>query len=251
MIESSVAIFSLTLIRTATLIAVIPTFGGRNLPNLVKVGLAVALAGTLYAADGAPTTDSLGGMHSSWVWWGMAVIREVLIGGTLGVVCGLFLLPAQIAGAYLAQEMGLTMAMLTDPGSGSSISVPSQIFNVIGTLLFFGLDLHHEVFRALAFSIDQRPVGGDWALPSPQSVLSGFADAHEAGLLIAAPAGIILFVTLVVILITMRVAPQLNLFSYGLAVRIGAGLMATLIFLPEMCLLMNRMYLRLANMMAI
>ena len=59
MIESSVAIFTLTLIRTATLIAVIPLFGGRNLPNLVKVGLAVALAGTLYAAEGASTADSL------------------------------------------------------------------------------------------------------------------------------------------------------------------------------------------------
>lgn len=242
--------FLLTLVRTAALIAVFPMFSGRNMPHLVKIGLVVVITGTLSTMAGN-LADIPPGMWSSWVWWAFAVARETLVGGTLGVLFGLLLLPAQIAGAYFAQEMGLTMASVTDPSSGSSVSVPSQMLSVLGTLLFFGLNLHHHLIRVLAFSFETRPVGADWSLPSPLCVLAGMADAHEAGLLIAAPAGIVLFAALVVILITMRVAQQFNLFSYGLAIRVGVGLLTAILFLPEMCQLINRMYLRLATRLAV
>ena len=41
--------------------------------------------------------------------------RALMIGGLLGLAFGIFIYPLQIAGSYLAQEMGLSIASLSDP----------------------------------------------------------------------------------------------------------------------------------------
>ena len=106
MIEATIIIFSLVLVRTATLIAVFPLFSGRNLPNTVKVGLAVALTllWTTTSLSGPESMNINPQLSRSQVAWLIAVAREALLGGTLGVALGLFLLPIQIAGAYLASH---------------------------------------------------------------------------------------------------------------------------------------------------
>jgi flagellar biosynthetic protein FliR len=252
-IEASILVFALVLVRVATLLAVFPLFGGRNLPNTVKIGFAVAMSvcwSTLgpaaEAAAGSPPV-----CNGHWLWYGAAVVREVIVGGSLGVTLGLFLLPAQIAGSYLAQELGLTLATLTNPGDNSAATVGSQLMSCLGTLLFFALDLHHAVLRALYASLLSRPVGTEFQLPAPERVLAGFNDAHESGLLIAAPAGVTLFLLAVVMLVIMRVAPKFNLFSFGLSFRLALGFLAVLLFLPEMCQLLSRMFLRMGQCLTV
>ena len=56
---------------------------------------------------------------------------------------------------------------------------------------------------------------------------------HEASFLLIAPLATSLFTVLVVLAILMRVWPQITLFSFGIAVRLGLGLIAVTIFLPH------------------
>jgi flagellar biosynthetic protein FliR len=67
--------------------------------------------------------------------------------------------------------------------------------------------------------------------------------------LIVAPVGAALFISLVAMLLVMRTSSQFNLFSFGLSFRLGLGLVATLLFLPEMCLLFSRMFLKMSSVM--
>lgn len=249
---AAAAVFTLglALVRVASFVAVLPLLGGRNLPQTVKIGLAVALAGGWCAAglpSSPPDGDVSWGMAAAWC---VAAVRETVLGGSLAFAIGLFLLPLQIAGAFVAQEMGLSMASQADPNAESAATSISQLFHTLGMLLFFALDLHHAVFRVLHASFFTRPLGSPFAFPATAAALSGVADAHAAGLLLATPVAAALFVALVALLATTRTAPQLNMFSVGLPLRLGVGLVASVVFFPEMCVLAGRAMARLTNVAA-
>lgn len=53
--------------------------------------------------------------------------------------------------------------------------------------------------------------------------------------MIVAPVAILLFVISLTILVTMRAAPQFNFMSYGMSLRLIAGLGGLIMFLPEIC----------------
>jgi flagellar biosynthesis protein FliR len=239
----------MALARIATFIAVFPLFHGRNLPNTVKVGLAIALAGSWFLT-GLPSTGVAPGPDGEWgsmSVWVFAAARETLLGGALGFAMGLFLLPMQVAGAFIAQEMGLSMASQADPTGQGSSTVVNQLFLTLGMLLFFALDLHHDMLRVLHVSFFTRPIGAGFELPSPHMVLGGLSDAHTAGLLLSLPAVAALFIGLVTLLVTARTAPQLNMFTIGFPMRVAIGLVAVVVFFPEMCLLGLRAMSRLTN----
>jgi flagellar biosynthetic protein FliR len=248
-IETAVLSFGLVLVRVATFIVVLPVFSGRNLPNTVKIGLAVALAAFWWSC-GVPS-EFMGALTGSgWASmpaWCMAAVREVLLGGSLGFALGLFLVPVQIAGSFIAQEMGLNLASQTDPSGQATASNVSQLFHGLGVLLFFALNLHHTVLGVLHATFFSRPVGSDFTLPSAARLLNGMSEINESGLLLAAPIVAALFIALIVLMTTMRTAPQLNLFSVGLPFRLAVGLIAAAAFFPEFCTLATRILNRMSN----
>ncbi len=249
MIETVVYSFGLILVRISAFVVVLPVFSGRNLPNTVKIGLAVVLS-IFWWSCGVPSdyvAPLLGGGWAGGPAFCFAAVREVLLGASLGFALGLFLIPVQIAGSFIAQEMGLSMATQTDPGGQASSTNVNQLFYSLGVLLFFGLNLHHVVLSVLHASFFSRPVGSRFALPSPAHVLKSMSEIEEAGLLLAAPVVAALFIALIVLMTTMRTAPQLNLFSVGLPFRLAVGLIASAMFLPEIVTVGSRVIARMSN----
>jgi flagellar biosynthetic protein FliR len=84
-------------------------------------------------------------------------------------------------------------------------------------------------------------------LLSAPTLLGGMSDAHSAGLLLSAPVVAALFIGLVTLLVTARTAPQLNMFTIGFPMRLAIGLIAILVFFPEMCVLGLRAMSKLTN----
>ena len=239
----------LALARIATFIAVFPLFSGRNLPNTVKIGFALVLTGAWFLT-GLPSTGVAPGAAGEWgsmTVWAFAAARETLLGGALGFALGLFLLPMQVAGAFIGQEMGLSMASQADPAGQGSSTIVNQLFLTIGALLFFAFDLHHSILQVLHFSFFTRPIGSGFELPSAPIVLGGLSEVHSAGLLLSAPVVAALFIGLISLLVTARTAPALNMFTIGFPMRVGIGLIGLVLFFPEMCVLGLRAMSRLTN----
>lgn len=233
MIEVLVVHFILTLIRVASFVAFLPPTSGRNIPNLVKVGLAVVLAVFFGMPTGAEPLAWLVHAAQQWPAFALLAIRETMYGIGLALCFGLLLIPARVAGAYIAQEMGLTIATLTGPGDDQQSSIIAVMLESAAALMFFALDLHLAVMAFLAASFRRLPAGSaEWEL-SPGWVLHSVSGSIEAGLLIAAPVGIVLMLTLIASLVLMRSVPQFNLFSIGMSVRVVAGIAALVIFAPE------------------
>lgn len=230
MIEPFVAAFVLTLARVGTFIQVLPLLGGSNVPRTVKVGFTLALTVLFFTSGSSPWTVT--GL-TSWFAFVLVLAREMLLGAILGFAMSLFLLPARVAAEFITQESGLSFAaVVTASGDGSSNTL-TVIFDLLASLLFFTLDLHHVFLLLLQETFQHMPVGEAFHLPS-WDLIAAVGAAEEGGLLLAAPVALCLFLTTIVLVLMTRAAPQLNLYTVGFPLRVLVSLGAMLVMLPQL-----------------
>jgi len=228
--ESLMTAFALTLARVATFMHVMPLLGGAYVPRMVKVGVSFILAIFFFDVESVTLADDAA---LGWVGLLLAMGREVLLGGILGFAMSLFLVPARIAGEFLAQECGLTFAsVLTASGEGSANPL-AVLFELFASLLFFELDLHHVFLLTLNETFRFYPIGQPFALPH-WDLIEAAGAAEEAGILLVTPLVLSLFLATVVLMLMTRAAPQLNLYSVGFPLRIVVCLCGLFVLIPQM-----------------
>ncbi len=230
MTEHQILAFVLVLARVSTFIGVFPLFGQRQLPALVKAGLASALTFFWYgqAAAQLEPVESINTVLAV-----ILIAKEVGIGLFLAIALGFMLVPAKIAGAYVGQEVGLSLAAISDPGSTDQTTLMTKVLETISIFLFFALKLHHFVLLCVHHSF--TTLGGKinlLDLPT-EGLVQMVNDLPEAGLVILAPVGICMFLLVVALAYLNKAAPTLNLFSVGMPLRSGLGLLCLFIFLPS------------------
>jgi flagellar biosynthetic protein FliR len=240
--------YGLILARVGAFVSMFPLFG-TALPRMVKIGLALALSIVWFDPSAVPSEELLRRASDvSWLALGMALGREAIIGALLGYVFGLFLVPARVAGEFISQGMGLTLGNIINPTGETSSSVVSQIFEMLATLIFFGLDGHHVFLAVLHSTFARWPIGGP-GVPLPvMHVVTGAASAEEWGLLLAAPVGLCLFLTSVVLALMARVAPQMNIFSVGYTLQVGIGLAGAIFLMSDLTAGLINVFERLADL---
>lgn len=238
MTESLILASLLILFRVGAFIGFIPPMNGQGMPATVKIGLSVAITYLLacrYALPIALTLSNSNDGGIAWMQLAYLAVRETALGAGLAWLFGLCFVPVRIAGAWIAQEMGLTLGGLSSPMDQQPSNVVSTLLEALCIITFFVLDLHHIMLYSLGMSFRLRPATGDWAMPSWNTVVWSVTHAVDDGFIIVAPIGILLFVISLTILITMRTAPQINFMSYGMTLRLAAGLCGLIMFLPEIC----------------
>lgn len=226
----------LVLFRCAGFVAFLPPVAGQALPNTVKVGFAIALTAVFaphYVLETALYLSSFSEGPAGWVRLAFLTIRETVLGISLAWMLGLCLIPARVAGSWIAQEMGLTMATITSAANQQQTNVVSQLLEAFSVLLFFALNLHHVMFFSLDGTFRMRHPGGCWLMPSWEEIVYRVASADSQGLLIVAPVALVMFIITMTLLVTMRATPQFNFMSYGMSLRVIAGLCGMVLFLPE------------------
>lgn len=233
-IEATVIPASLILARVAAFVAVLPILGGPQTPNMVKVGLTMALtvmwSVTLFGqpVPSPSPVDTIATVH-----WVLALGREAALGAVFGFFFSLFLLPATIAGEYLTQELGLSFASMVSAVGTGTASTPAMILEMLASLLFLGLDLHHVFLAVLDATFQRFPIGQGYALPMCDPI-GAATSAEEWGVLLGIPVALCLFVTTVALAFLNRAAPQLNLQTVGFPLKLIVGLGALLVMLPYM-----------------
>lgn len=249
-VSLGVLYFSLVLARVAAFVTAFPFFGGQNVPRLVKSTLALVLAILFFGSvfNTLPPSDWFERPSPApWLTYGIALIREAILGALFGFAFSLFMAPVRIAGEYITQEMGLTLGNLVSSTSDTPIGPLTQILEILAALIFLGLDGHHMLLTALYGTFQHYPLGAPLpTLPVPQMVRQ-VSMVQEWGLLLAAPVGLCLFLTTVVLGLMMRAAPQLNLYTIGFPLRIGAGLAALLLLAPNLAANMVKYFGRIGE----
>ena len=222
MTENQLISFVLVLARVSSFVGFFPLFGRRQVPLLVKAGLAVSL--TIFWMDSA----TMQVVDLSLVASGLALAKEIGIGFLLATALGFILIPAKIAGAYTGQEIGLSLAAISDPGSTDQSTIVTMAFEAIAIIVFFAVKGHVFVLLCVHYSFQ-----ADWnLLELPTQLLVEMVDRlPKLGLLILAPVGICMFVLLICLAFLNKAAPTLNLFSVGMPIRSGLGLLCLFVFM--------------------
>jgi flagellar biosynthetic protein FliR len=158
--------------------------------------------------------------------WAGIVMNELAIGMMIGLLLSFIFDAAQFAGQILGMQMGFSLVTMLDPQTQADSAVLSVFYQTIVLLIFFALDVHHWVLRALTASF--------YYLPAGRSVLTlAHADAllHMAGAIwvlgmqIAAPALIATVVADFVLAFIGKASPQLPVLFVGLPVKSVLGML--------------------------
>ena len=118
-----------------------------------------------------------------------AGVTEVVVGAVIGMMVHWVLVAAQVAGAVIGFQMGLSMAKVMDPTSGLQEGVISNMLYLLGLMLFLIIDGHHLLLEGIARSFVSLPIGS--GLPPAETMLQSGSAAvtrlFSLALLISAP----------------------------------------------------------------
>ncbi len=196
-----------------------PLFGGTQAPTTVKLGVVLALAGSLHTAAGV----TIIGVPADSFGLAVAAFKEVVLGTTIGVVASLPFDAARMGGRFVDLFRGSSAEAALPFAGNREAASGDLLFQLLVALVAVG-GMGPLVIAPLWRSYALVPLGTfhqseEVALELARLVGTAFA----TGLAVAAPiAGLSLVVDLVLGL-AARAAPQANLQEFSSPARILAG----------------------------
>jgi flagellar biosynthetic protein FliR len=202
--------------------------GGPRLPAPVRVGFAVLLAlvasPLLVTAAGGAAFGEL-----SIVRLTLLVGRELVIGLCLGLVASAAFRAAEIAGRLADTLRGANMAEVLVPTADERSSPLGALYLLVATLVFLHIGGVERLTEALLSSYRVLPIGGGLGGAATTRaalvVVESSARLIAAGVALAAPVIVAVWLTDVALGLIARAAPQVPVYFLGLPLKglLGIG----------------------------
>lgn len=229
--ENPIRFFKIMGLLMARLIPAInftPFFGGQTVSARVKMALSFALAFLLFPAMASTVPNEL--IPYGFISFVLLVLKEAMIGFTLGFVTSLVFYGIQSAGQMIDNMRGATIAQLLSLEFSSSVSLLGNLKMRAAVVLFFLLNGHLLYIKGLFYSFEKLPInayprmGGGIAMgneltPIVHDLLVLTGDVLLVSMQLAAPVLVCLFLTDVIFGIFNRIAPQVNVFFLSLSLK--------------------------------
>lgn len=207
------------MLRLSAFLAFTSIFSIRAVNMRIRISLAFAMAFFVSQQIEIPRIDPVTaeGLQE--------IFRQILIGLTLGLIFQVASAALVVAGQAMAGAMGLSMANMVDPNMGS-VPVLSQLFNIMGTLVFLGMGGHLIVFGLVLESFKLLPIGQEFFSQDMLGKMINWSAMMFLGaLLIALPVMMTLLFINIGLGFVARAAPSLNIFTVGFPALILTGFM--------------------------
>lgn len=216
-------LFFLILMRMSGFIFLNPVLGRRNIPAMAKTGIAMGLTIIVYSMAQAQgvTVDA---DAASPLTFGLLVVKELAIGYIAGFVMTLFDMVMTYAGTVIDFQIGISMAQVYDPQTGSQIALSGNILQIFYLLYFFAVDGHLALIKILATSGDVVPYGEVALAPGAAWIMADiFTQCIVMAIKLAFPLIAFEFVMQVGVGILTKITPQINLFVLSIQLRLIVG----------------------------
>jgi flagellar biosynthetic protein FliR len=226
--QQQLAGFILVLARVSPLFVLAPVFSSKMLPARARGVAAVALSFGL-----APW--ALHGHHIPLDVMQLAgmVLKELLVGLAYAFALGAVFAAVSVAGSLMDTAMGFSFGSLVDPITGNQSQILSQLYAMVGVLIFIAIDGDHWMIEGLARSYQLVPID---QMPSINALVGGadkaFVSIFTSALELAAPVLLAVLITDAAMGMVARVMPQLNVFAVGFPAKIAVGLLVMGVSLP-------------------
>ncbi|MGI5875946.1 MAG: flagellar biosynthetic protein FliR [Dethiobacteria bacterium] len=235
--------FLLIFARIIAFIGVLPFFGWRGVPVLLRVFVSFVLSILLtlnWEGQLALPVNDLASI--------LLFAREFLIGLLLGFLVYLYLSIFLMAGQFMDHKAGLMMAGMFDPLFGGQVTILGQFFYMFAVVLFLTVNGHHILFFSLLDSLKVIPLAGSFP-PAPvfQEYIKHFYAVFLLAFQIATPVVIVLWLLDIALGFISKTVPQIHVFIVGLPLKIAFVLLVFILMCPFLGGVMNDLFDQIAR----
>ncbi len=225
------AAFMLTFARVGAMVMLLPGLGETNIPVRVKLSIALLLTLIILPLHRADYHIDMNSMASLLV----LMVYEILIGIVLGATARVTLAALQVAGAVIAQQLGLGFVTTIDPTQGQQGVLIGNFLTLLGVTMLFATDSHYLVIAALndsysIFSPGEVVPSGDVA----ELATRAFTAAFKIGMQLAAPFLVFGLVFNIGLGVLARLMPQMQVYFVGVPLSILAGFLIFAVVIAAM-----------------
>jgi len=224
-------VFLAVFARMTGMIIFNPIWGRRNVPVIVKMGLAISISLIVMAVLPAGTSIYI---SNPFVLL-FICLKEIFIGFIVGFFIQMFLSALLMAGEFADLQLGVGMASIYDPQSNISMSMVGSLFNLLYIALFFISNAHLNFFKIMVYSFDILPLGT--ALIDAQCgqyIALLFANILVLAVKLSLPIVAIEIITEFGLGVLMRAVPQINMFVVGLQLKLLVGIILLVLVFPSL-----------------
>lgn len=224
----SVTAFFLVLARVSPLFIIAPLFSAKQVPKqargIAAVGVSIGLAGVAAHGQQIPTAP---------LQVGALMVEQVMVGILLSFTVAALMAAVQTAGGLADAVSGLSFGATVDPINGNPGGTFSEIYSLIGVMLFVAIGGDAWVLHGIARTFDLVPLTraphlGSMVNAAQLSVSSLFVSGVE----VAAPVILAVLITDVAFGMVSKVVPQMNVFSVAFPLKVGVSILVVAASLP-------------------
>jgi len=219
----------LIFIRIISAFATTPVYSHASIPSQVKVFLSIIIAYIIFSIT-SPAKIAV----DFNVWWLFAMaIKEIIVGLIIGFSLNLVFYGFNFAGTFIGFDMGLAMAQVLNPVEETNGNVIGEIIYFLALMIFFIIDGHQYIIRALTFSFQIIPIGEFKASEELFNLIIKYSSmVFIISIKIAAPILVSFFLIHIAEGILSRMIPQMQVFFVTQPLKIGIGFLLLVTILP-------------------
>lgn len=226
---NAVGIFLISLVRFSGFFLNIPVYSEAIIPMQVKAGLSALCA--LIILPHLIMTQTL--PELSVLEYGLMVIKELVLGYSLGYVVLMFVSSLRLGGQLIGMQIGFSFVQVADPTSSQGLGIVSEFFQLAGSLTFLFLGGHLVILQAFFHSFEMVSLAGIHLNGSIVEEIALYTRmVFVCGLQIAMPIIAVILIGDVALGIIARTVPKMNIFQVGFSLKILGGLAMLIILMP-------------------
>lgn len=228
--------FLLVFVRVASFVFSAAFFSTRGVPGQTKIVCSLFVAYLIYSYRYPHIYPE----YNTLLGYSALVIKEISVGLLIGLGTQLCTMIVIFSGRVMDMEIGLSMANVFDPTTQQQSSISGVMLQYGVLMILYITGLHRYLIQALMETYELIPVGK--AVINTDSLLESFigflGNYIIIGFRICLPVFASIILMNIVLGLLAKLAPQMNMFSVGIQLKLLAGLTVLWIMigmLPDIC----------------
>ncbi len=232
---SELEYFLFIMTRVSCFIYIVPFFGiNNNVPNRVKIALSFFVSYLLYNIMTPHETV----LYTTLLGYTTIILKEAATGILIGFGANMCTTIMTFAGRMVDMEIGLSMASQMDPTTKENTTITGLLYQYGMMLMLIVTGMYRYILKALVETFTLIPINGAVFHTTKilNTMITFLGEYIIIGFRIFLPVFTVITLLNAVLGILAKIAPQLNMFSVGIQLKILAGLgilYATIGLLPS------------------
>lgn len=210
-----IAVFGLIMSRMTGMLMMAPFFNRREIISLGKAALIFWVSIIFMFVIPLPVS-----LPNSTIAYAFAVACEMLIGFILSYSIQILVQGFEFAGMLIDNQSSLGATNLLDPSTGSASTSLQKLLQHLITTVFLVMNAHHLLLSGIFQSFKILPLGHPFETANLiEMVMYTGTDVFVVALHMAMPTLIIIFLIDYCLGMVNRIAPQVNVFQFGMQLK--------------------------------